>query len=85
MEKRLVKGQVFDTCLAEYRVSILCQFVQVVQKVYVKELGCKLFWEAWLDSEMKLSVTQFENTMPFVVVDQSDVVQLGGAQTNRVV
>ena len=85
MEKRLVKGQVFDTCLAEYCVSILCQFVQVVQKVCVKELGCKLFWEAWLDSEMKLSVTQFENTMPFVVVDQSDVVKLGGAQTNRVV
>jgi hypothetical protein len=74
----LVERHELCSCLAEDYIAVFSQFVQVVEQVYVKEFWRQLLGKSWLDSEMKLSVAQFENAMTFVVVDQCAVVELSG-------
>src|SRR6218665_2797381 len=65
--------------LAQHRIAILCQLIQVVQQVHVEELRGQLLGEARLHPEIELPVTQLEDTMALVVIDHGAVIELGRA------
>src|SRR6218665_447946 len=80
----LERGQL-AACLAQHRIAILCQLIEVVQQVHVEELRGQLLGEARLHPEIELPVTQLEDAMALVVIDHGAVIELGRAQAHGVV
>ena len=70
--------------LAQHRVTILGQFIEIVQQVDVQELGGQLLGEARLHTKIELPVTELEDAVALVVVNQRFVVELGRPQTHAI-
>ena len=66
-------------------ITVLCNFIQVVEQVDVQKRRRQLFGEAGLHTEINPAVAQLENAVAFVVVNPSLVVELCAAQSNSAV